>query len=419
MGKITPGQIHKFLTGEIVDADAAPQGGALNPIFDSLSFAINDNDTRVGSLESQFKSQVLGTLTWDQVLPPISNMSRQAIINGNFDIWQRGTSFTNPGNVVYTSDRWVVNQGATGLPANVVHSRQALTPGDIVNSYYFYRINTDGAGTDVVGNNYILRHKIENGTRSLCGIGKKVTLSFYARSSIANKRIGVNLDQVYGTGGSPSAVENIIGTTFTLTPNWTKYTFTFTTNTLVGKTFGTNNDDFLQSSFWVQWGSSFQSRFGSLTSETFVGAGNIDIAQVQICSGDVALPFQPRSFAEELQLCQRYYESSYSYGILIGTADGYTQTYASMTGLDTGNIVGNVYFKMRKRVTPTMNFYAANVSSGSGTLGNVRNETASALVDITSSTIYANDTCLKRILKAAAFVTNNSYAFNWTADSEL
>jgi hypothetical protein len=239
------------------------------------------------------------------------SMSRQAIINGNFDVWQRGTTSTNPANNTYTcADRWkvvVVNSGT--LPTNIVHSRQTLTSGDLYNSFYHYRIAPDGAGSGFgATDNYMLRQSIEYGVRTLCGDGKKVTVSFYARSSIANKKLGVYLTQYYGSGGSPSTTENLIGTNWTLTSTWTKYTYTFTTNTLASKTFGTANDDQLMVNLGIMWGSTKDADFGADGAETFGGSGNIDIAQVQLCAGDVALPFMPKSFEEELRACQRYYE---------------------------------------------------------------------------------------------------------------
>jgi hypothetical protein len=156
------------------------------------------------------------------------------------------------------------------------------------------RINVDGAGSGLgAGAVQYLTHYIENGTRFLCGLNKKVTLSFYARSSITDKRLGIRLVQRYGSGGSPSSVEVINGTNFALTSTWTKYTYTFTTNTLVGKTFGTANDDSLSFDFWNMWGSTSMAEVGASTAETFVGAGNVDIAQVQLCSGNEALPYEP------------------------------------------------------------------------------------------------------------------------------
>ena len=236
------------------------------------------------------------------------SMARQAVMNGNFDIWQRGTSFGGT-NGEFTADRWKELFDADGgtLPTDVF-SRQTLTSGDIANSYYYMRLNVDGAGSSFGANSYYqLVQRVEHGTRNLCGASKTVTVSFWAKSDITNKKIGISLTQSYGTGGTPSAGETINGANWTLTSTWTKYTHTFTTNTLVGKTFGTGNDDFLQLEFFYQWNTTYDSNVGASTNEDFVGSGNIDIAQVQLCSGSVALPFQPKSYSEELRLCQRYY----------------------------------------------------------------------------------------------------------------
>ena len=101
-----------------------------------------------------------------------------------------------------------------------------------------------------------------------------------------------------------------MGGTITLTSSWVKYTHTFTLNTLAGKTFGTSNDDLLQIWFFTQWGTTVGNAYieASVAAETFVGSGNIDIAQVQLCAGSVALPFMPKSITEETKDCKWYFE---------------------------------------------------------------------------------------------------------------
>lgn len=290
---------------------------------------------------------VTGTALTDGYPITNSSMARQAIINGNFDVWQRGTSFTNPTTATYTADRFslgIINTGT--LPTNIVHSRQELTPGDIPGSFYYYRIAPDGAGSSIGASDlYELKQSIEYGTRYLCGLGKSVTVSFYARASVASKKLGVYAVQIYGTGGSPTSAEVINGSNFTLTSSWVKYTATITTNTLVGKTFGTANDDYLQLRFLVAWGDTTDARVGATGAETFGGSGTIDIAQVQLCAGDVALPFQPKSFVQELADCQRYC-------ITYNTTGAY-QTFG--TGIANSTTTANVmiYFPVAMRVPPT------------------------------------------------------------------
>ena len=291
-----------------------------------------------------------------------NSMSRQAIMNGNFDIWQRATSVTNPSTNGYpAADRWKLEADTSGatVPTSIVFSRQILTSGDIPNSYFFHRIAPNGAGSGFGVNTYYqLAQAIEFGTSRLCGAGKTVTISFYARSSIASKKLNFCSYQSYGTGGSPSATEKHTGTQITLTSNWTRYTYTFATTTLVGKTFGTNNDDFLHIQFVVQQGSTDSATYGVAAITDFGGSGNIDIAQVQLCSGDVALPFQPKSYGQELTDCQRYYEP--------GNAELNAYTTAAT------NISVYAPFKVTKRIAPTVvqtNTGVLNVSTSTNQAG--------------------------------------------------
>lgn len=238
-----------------------------------------------------------------------SSTSDRGLINGNFEKAQRGVSFLNPFSGQVTLDRWKTLFGADGgvLPANITHSQQALTPGDIQGSFYYYRINVDGAGSAFgVNSSYYIRQIIANGARYRCGAGKKLTVPFWARSSIANKRIGISALQIYGTGGSPSTGDILIGNIFSLTSTWKKYTYTFTTSTLVGKTFGTNNDDYLSIDLYSEWGTTLAaSRFGGGTAESFLGAGTIDIAQIDDCDG-YATSFRPSDIDDVNRKAFRY-----------------------------------------------------------------------------------------------------------------
>lgn len=346
---------------------------------------------------------------------PTHSMSRQAIINGNFDVWQRGTSFTmTAASTTYGPDRWRDSTAVDGgTNPTLTRSRQVLTSGDLPGSFFFNRLTTDGAGSSLGnGSYYISKQCIENGVRNLCGLGKKVTLSFWAKSDIANKKIGINIRQVYGTGGSPTAAEEINGASWTLTSTWTKYTYTFTTNTLVGKTFGTAYDDFLEYQFWYAWGTTYKDKVGAAGAETYVGSGNIDIAQVQLCAGEVALPFQPKSFEEELRACQRYYEKSYDYATAPGTATrigtagtvGYDATQ-SFSG-------GGIVYKVYKRAIPTVSFWDHNGSAGKAEYVGVGSITI-AVTSIFSGQSGCNG------FTTAGFGANGKANFQWAADAEL
>lgn len=333
------------------DALTDVAGGDIIPIVDVSDTTMGANGTNKKVTLSTIKENINTNVFYNA-------LSRQAIMNGNFDIWQRGTSVAlADATQSYQADRWYdvpVDDGGT-LPT-LTRSRQLLTSGDIANSFFYTRLTTNGAGTSLgAGSYHEFSQKIENGVRNLCGLNKKVTLSFYARSSIANKKIGVYLAQVYGTGGSPSSAEIINGTNWTLTSTWTKYEYTFTTNTLVGKTFGTGYDDYLTVSFFNMWGTTYQDRVGDTVAETYVGSGNIDIAQVQLNAGDEALEFNPKSYEEELRACQRYYQV-YITPHMVGV----------MAMATTAGRCGFV-LPVRMRATPTATVGALPVWDGEGT----------------------------------------------------
>ena len=110
---------------------------------------------------------------------------KNGVINGGMDIWQRGTSIavsasTNP----YTCDRWKLSLGSG---SSYTVSRQAT--GDTTNLpfiQYAARVQRDSGQTGVNIPYFIQGIETVN---SIPYAGKTVTVSFYARSNIANKKL--------------------------------------------------------------------------------------------------------------------------------------------------------------------------------------------------------------------------------------
>lgn len=396
----------------------------LKTYFDGLYLGIGANATTAttatnvtgGTITSETLST--GTKLDANADPNITQygMARQAIMNGNFDVWQRGTSVALADvTKAFQADRFhdYIDKNGGTLPT-LTRSRQLLTSGDIANAFYYTNLATNGAGTSLGTSSYHRYSEfIENGVRNLCGLNKKVTVSFWAKSDIANKRICPTLTQNYGTTGSPTTAEKILGTPITLTSTWTKYTATFTTNTLVGKTFGTDLNDYLALNIFTMWGTVIGNTDvqASVTAETYVGAGYIAIAQVQICSGDVALPFQPKSYEEELRACQRYYEKSYDYGTAPGANAGGTGLY-ERAALSVSAINSQGLYKVIKRATPTVVIYATDGTASAVTVVGGSNVTG---VSIDSS----GQNGFREITKTSGFTAGVYYQFQFTAESEL
>ena len=225
-------------------------------------------------------------------------MFRNKIINGNFDIWQRGTSLTAAStSQVYLADRWFSGSATSTIaPSQVAFSfGQTAVPGEPI---YFHRSVVASGNTSA--SYAILVQRLE-GVRTFAG--KNVTVSFWAKAD-TNKNIAVSFDQFFGTGGS-SEVNNT-GQKFAITSSWQKITTTFTIPSIVSKTIGTSGD-FLQILFWLDAGSSFSAPVNR-TNNLGNQSGTFDIAQVQVEEGSVATPFEQRPIGMELSLCQRYYQ---------------------------------------------------------------------------------------------------------------
>ena len=227
---------------------------------------------------------------------PLAGM-RNAIINGNFDIWQRGTSFTG---LEYTADRWLLSRNGTTHTT----SRQSFTLGqtDVPGEpRFFWRCVTSSVAG--AGNFLAVLQSIE-GVRTFAG--QQVTVSFWAKAD-ASKPISIELRQAFGTGGSPSAEVTAIGVTkTTLTTTWQKITATATVPSIAAKTLGSDGNDKLDLIIWFDAGSNFNSRTDTLGQQS----GTFDIAQVQVEPGPIATQFERRPIGMELSLCQRYYQTA-------------------------------------------------------------------------------------------------------------
>ena len=272
------------------------------------------------------------------VVPSSSMMFRNKIINGNFDIWQRGTSQTTSdyGSV----DRW----RPTHVGSTKTASQQAFTLGqtDVPGNpkYYLRHVVSSVAGS---GNFCLIIHKIE-GVTTLAG--QTATLSFWAKAD-SNKNIATEFLQYFGTGGSPSALVNTIGvTTHNLTTSWQKFTATVAVPSISGKTLGSDGNDRLELNFWLEAGSDFNSRTNSLGNQS----GTFDIAQVQLEEGPVATPFEQRPIGTELALCQRYFE------LIVIPGRGIHGQYSPNGGLGDAPAFHGFFipFKQKKRITPSI-----------------------------------------------------------------
>jgi predicted nucleic acid-binding Zn-ribbon protein len=377
---------------------ATAQGNSFATEIQNARGTYTNLNARLDADETNIASNTNSIAAIKQNIALIAN--KDYCINGNFDMWQRGVSATNPVNGTYLADRFMLANGITGSSPNLTHSKQTLNGGELDNSNYYYRLTSDALGVLNSGDMYQLSHAIENGTRKLCGTGKQVTVSFFAKSSIANKKLGISGFQKYGSGGSPSASEYIIGGFVTLSSIWKKYQITLNLNTLVGKTFGTNNDDCLKIAFNYAYGSSFSQYVGDTVGELF-GVGTIDISQIKIEIGAKATPYQPRHLEEEIALCQRYYQNLKS-----------DLFYAPCSQANAVN--ANLLFPVPMRVIPTATYYSFN--NNVGVISDSLN--SSTEIAVTTSSVMNNMIC-QLVNSSALFTVGKVYNYRATLDAEI
>jgi hypothetical protein len=256
-------------------------------------------------------------------------LSQNYIINGGFDIWQRGTTFSAVTSVIFTADRFRI-AGYSG--SGSTFSRQAFTPGELVANTFgdaqFY-LRANSTNTQVY-----FDQRIED-VRTLAG--QVATLSFWAKAA-SPLTLSSNLFQGFGSGGSSDNV--FTSKNNSITTSWQRFTHTFTVPSVSGKTIGA----------------------GSFLSPYFVSATlntNLDIWGVQLEAGSVATPFRrnANSLQGELAACKRYLPSVSAGTTLMGYA--YT----------TNSSVFSVPFDVQARNAPT-GIIVPTVAGGNFTIRN-------------------------------------------------
>jgi hypothetical protein len=326
-----------------------------NGIAGTANTALSNSNAAVATANAALP-RAGGTLTGDLDVPSLNGGPlagfRNRIINGSFDIWQNGTTFT--GND-YGADQWL--HARIGTTHTVTRQQFTLGQTDVPGEpEYFCRTVVSSVGG--AGNYSALLQPLED-VRTFAG--QQVTVSFWAKAN-TTRSIAVELAQVFGTGGSPSADVTGIGVyKVSIGASWQKVTATITVPSISGKTLGTNNNDSLVLAIWFDAGSSYNSRTGTLGQQS----GTFDISEVQIEPGSVATPFEQRPIGVELALCQRY---CLDYGVF----------HIGMNG--NANAQGDGAFPVQMWAPPNISYTDVNGNASQVTIwnGSINNSTFSA-----------------------------------------
>ena len=243
-----------------------------NIVGDLKTLTTNSKDTLVNAINENTGS-----------INQLSNPN--LLINGDFQVWQRGTSFISTENKIdYRADRWFTMQKGIKVE-RVTNTSPSM-------SEFSLRLTTQS--TSEQGQSYLVQ-PIENNS---IFEGKTVTLSFWikgiGKSTILNCRVGNEKNK-----------QSIIN----LTQEWQFVKITQKAN------FDTT----------TKWNSGVI--FYTALQNPFSEGDGYEITGIKLELGNKATPFIPRSYGEELALCQRYYQSlnlykQKYYGVGILNSDG-------------------------------------------------------------------------------------------------
>ena len=301
---------------------------------------------------------------------------RNIVINGAMGVAQRSASVTGLGDGdegYVTLDRF--RHTAAASAGRFTSAQTAIS--DLPGFLNCLHLDCTTADTSIAATELlVLEHRIEGqdlqqlkkGTSS----AESITVSFYMKT---------NAEFVFMCVLNDFDNNRVNPQKFTTTTGWTRHSITF-----VGDTTGTINDDnalSLSVSIYLHAGSNFtggtyaantwQSRassdnmiapgIGSFYSST---DNDVKLTGLQMEVGSQATPFEHRSFGEELQLCQRYYEISYSYGTSEGanTSAGLITTDTMGGDTTTAYLTHQLEYRVAKRSAPTLVFYDQAEATG-------------------------------------------------------
>ena len=328
-------------------------------ITNSMATAIDaKGDLIAGTAADAFSRLAVGTngqvltadstaatgLAWATASAGSTNVAgKNGCINGGFDVWQRGTSFTAAS--VYTADRWF-SDGGTGRTFSQISTSDTTNLPTLPLGLRMQR-NSGQTWTGAFG----VISSFEN-LQSQPFLGQTVTLSFWARKG-ANYSATSDLFTVKlyaGTGTNQrrdfsnafTGETQPISSSATLTSSWQRFTFSAT----VGATMT-------------------QVAIGLYYSATGTAGANdyadITGVQLEVAASATAFSRNSSSYQGELAACQRYYwrnTTGAAYGRMAwGMADTTTTVYLTVNN------------PVPMRVIPTSLDYSSNLRV-SDTVGN-------------------------------------------------
>lgn len=295
------------------------------------------------------------------------------LINGAMQVSQRsavGTAVTGiTGINYYTADRWGTNISSFGTWSQTTIA-DAPTGSGFRNSLKMActTINASPAASAY----HFISQKIEGqnlqALRKGTSSAQTLTLSFWVKSF----QTGTFICEL-----SDYPNNRVVSKAYTITASatWQYVSIAFPADTTGSIT--NDNTTGIEVNFWLGAGTNYSSGTLQTTWATRTDAnravGQTNVASstsnywqmtgAQLTIGSAAVPFEFKSFADDLAACQRYYEKSYTQGVSPATATqngALTHFYNAAYGATSA-----FQFRVTKRIAPNVVLYAPSTGAAS------------------------------------------------------
>lgn len=337
-----------------------------------------------------------------------SDIYRQLLINGGFQINQQAvspyTSATTPANnddTYAAPDQWILLSDGNDV-VDVYQKTTLLPPGAA--AALLLEVETAGKKFGIL--------QIVESKDAIKYAGQVASLQFKARTTAGKIIRNIRAAILSWTGTADAVTSDVVsawnaeGENPTWAANWTAE--------------NTPGDLALVGGYWTTY------RIENISIDTagltnlavFIwcddGDAAVDdlmhLADVQLNVGPVCLPYMPRSFADELHRCMRYYQKSYAYatapGTITQTGNRYSIAASSYTFYD-----AMIAFLVPMAKTPSVTAY----STATGAANNVYRE---GIGDVAATTSDKSEVSFLVNLGGGG-VVNDPYRVQWVAAARL
>jgi hypothetical protein len=431
LGTITSGQwAYETATINLTGLSNVNNGLKISIQFPSTSLSSNAQSVNVSQATLVVGSTSITYVDDFGMFPATPELNIvNAVLNGNLDVWQAGTSFaTLTGTLVSkTADSWTVQTAGTLSVTHAQDTGASIAP---LNNYYPYitnagKITVQTAEASMGAADLLLMENKIEGYVMAPFQGRPLSLQFWVKTSL----IGQYYVSLTNSNNSASYIAPYTVVTANVwqlvqiqnipqMPTGTG-TWNFTTGLGLQLTWALALGSTAQTisgnvGSWITttgvYGTSAQVNVANNTSNTW------EITGVQLEAGTVCNPLAFVPFVPQLMLCQRYFIKSVPYANAIGGVSSSGQYVVQTIASASVNQLPNIQFPQEMRIATT---YGTNFTFYSPSAGTAARVDIGGTPATISSVSGISSKGLPNIALSSAAAANGQMTFHFVADARL